>query len=173
MMKGSPHKRGSSNLLAERFAEGAREAGHEVEAFDVAKARIAPCLGCDACRRTGRCRYDDDMAAVRDGLLGSDMAVFVTPLYYFGMSAQLKTAIDRFYAFNAELSGKRLDAALVAAAWDDKDWTMRDLAGHYQTICRYLGLEDRGMVLGAGCGTPAMTGASPLMRKAYDLGRSL
>lgn len=48
------------------------------------------------------------MAGLKEQILGSDMVVFVTPLYYFGMSAQLKTVIDRFYSFNGGLSAKGL-----------------------------------------------------------------
>ena len=103
-----------------------------------APALVATPAACPApvCRRMG-------MEELRRRILASDMVVFVTPLYYFGMSAQLKTAIDRFYSFNDELSAKHLKTALIAAAWDSNDWTMHDLAGHYQTLCRYLHFNDQ------------------------------
>lgn len=173
IVKGSPHKHGSSNLLAERFEEGAREAGHDVESFDAAHADIRPCLGCDACGMSGECCQADDMAALRDALLAADLVAFATPLYYFGMSAQLKTALDRFYSFNDKLSGKHLKTVLLAAAWDDDEWTMDDLKAHYTTICRYLHFQDTGTVLGTGCGTVPMTRRSRFPQEAYDLGRSL
>ena len=171
----SPHGKGasSSNLLAEHFARGAAEAGHLVETFDAGHADLHPCLGCNHCGMAGPCVRKDDMAAARAAILACDMLVFVTPLYYFGMSAQLKTLIDRFYAFNGELSAKRLKTALIAAAWDGKDDTMRDLAAHYQTLCRYLNFQDMGMILGLGCGTPAMTATSAFPARAFDLGKSL
>ena len=100
MIESSPHRHGSSNLLAERFMEGAKEAGHQIEVFDAARANLHPCLGCDACGMAGPCSQKDDMADLRAKLLETDVAVFVTPLYYFGMSAQLKSMIDRFCAFN-------------------------------------------------------------------------
>ena len=171
----SPHNKGasSSNLLAEHFAQGAAEAGHGVQTFDAGHANLRPCLGCDHCGMAGPCVHKDDMATARAAILACDMLVFVTPLYYFGMSAQLKTLIDRFYAFNGELAAKRLKTALIAAAWDANDWTLRDLAAHYQTLCRYLNFQDMGMILGAGCGTPAMTAASAFPARAFALGRSL
>ena len=113
------------------------------------------------------------MAALRDRLLDADLAVFVTPIYYFGMSAQLKTVIDRFYSFNTQLSGKRLKTVLIAAAWDGDDKTMSYLKEHYLGLCAYLGFRNQGMVLGTGCGTPAMTKGTRHMSAAYDLGRSL
>lgn len=173
IVKGSPHKHGSSNLLAERFEEGAREAGHDVESFDVARADIRPCLGCDACRTTGSCFQQDDMAVLRDALLAADLVAFATPLYYFGMSAQLKTAVDRFNGFNDALAGKGLKTVLLCAAADEDDWTMSSLEAHYAALCRYLRFQDVGTVLAVGCGTVPLTRQSPFPQNAYELGRSL
>ena len=106
-------------------------------------------------------------------LLAADMVVFVTPLYYYGMSAQLKTMVDRFCAFNSSLQAKHLKSALLAAAWNSDSWTFAALEAHYQTLVRYLNLQDMGMVLGTGCGTPAMTARSPFPQAAYRLGRQL
>ena len=173
IIESSPHKNGSSNLIAERFMEGAREAGHQVAVFDAARANLHPCLGCGACGMAGPCVQKDDMASLREMLLQADMAVFVTPLYYFGMSAQLKTVIDRFYSFTGQLSAKGLKTALIAAAWDSNDWTMQDLSAYYQTLCRYMHFQDQGMILGTGCGTVSMTKNSAFPRKAYEFGKSL
>jgi len=173
VLESSPHTSGSSNLLASEFVRGATEVGHVVEVCDVAHADISPCLGCDHCRVTGECVHEDDMRAVRDRLLSADMVVFVTPLYYFGMSAQLKTAIDRFYAFNGELMARRMKSALLAVAWDSNTWTMEALAEHYRVLVRYLHLQDRGSILGVGCGTVDMTARSEFPQRAYELGRSM
>lgn len=173
VIESSPHKHGSSNLLAESFIRGAQEAGHTVDVFDAGHAKLGPCFGCDRCRTAGPCVQKDDMTAARAGILGADMLVFVTPLYYFGMSAQLKTLIDRFYAFNGELGAKHLKTALIAASWDAQDWTMASLKQHYETICRYLGFQDQGQLLGTGCGTVEMTRGSGFPEKAYEFGRDL
>ena len=173
MIESSPHKHGSSNLLASEWMRGATEAGHKVQIFDAARASLHPCIACDVCGMAGPCVHKDDMAQLQEALLASDMVVFVTPLYYFGMSAQLKTVIDRFYSFNGKLSAKRLKSALIAAAWDDEEWTMQDISAHYQTLCRYLNLQDQGMILGTGCGTVSMTQASKFPALAYELGKSL
>ena len=101
------------------------------------------------------------------------MLVFVTPLYYYGMSAQLKTLVDRFCAINSSITRRHMKSALLSAAWNADDWTFEALAAHYRTLVRYLDLDDQGMVLGAGCGTPAMTARSPYPKQAYALGRQL
>lgn len=106
LVQGSPHKKGSSNMLAEQFMEGAKAAGHTVNVCDAAHANLHPCNGCEACGMAGDCVQHDDMEKARQSILGSDMMVFVTPIYYFGMSAQLKMFIDRFYSFTTQLSSK-------------------------------------------------------------------
>ncbi len=173
MLKGSPHKNGSSNLLAAQFAAGAKEAGHSVEELDVAHMDMHPCLGCGHCKMDGPCVHKDDNETIKDALLNADMAVFVTPIYYYSMSAQLKMVIDRFYSYTRKLSGKNLKACLITAAWDSDDDVMPYTADHYQKICRYMHFEDCGMVLGKGCGTPEMTKASPYMEEAYVLGKNI
>lgn len=91
-------------MLAESFIRGAKEAGHSVQIIDAAHADIHPCTGCVRCGYEGPCVQKDDMEAIRRVILDSDMMVFVTPLYYYGMSAQIKTLIDRFCAFNSSIS---------------------------------------------------------------------
>lgn len=173
IITGSPHKKGSSNCLAERFIEGAKEAGHSVERFDVAFMNIHPCLGCDHCGMNGPCVQRDDVAQIRDVLLSADMAVFVTPIYYFGVSAQLKMVIDRFYSYTTKLSGRHLKAALITAAWDSNEDAMPCTVAYYQKLCRYMNFRDQGMVLGLGCGTRSMTEHTSYPEQAYLLGKSL
>lgn len=173
VIESSPHKTGSSNLLAKNFVRGAKEAGNTVTVFDVASANIHPCLACEACGMSGPCTQKDDMEKLKELILQSEMIVFVTPLYYFGMSAQLKIAIDRCYSFNSMLHAKDLKTALIAAAWDSNEKKMQPLVEHYRMICRYLGFKDMGMTLGLGCGTPSMTQRTVYPQKAYELGKSI
>ena len=124
VMRGSPNRKGSSNLLADEFIRGAKEAGHYIDLFDTASANLHPCNGCNVCGMSEPCCQKDDGGIMREKILMTDMIVFATPLYYFDFSAQLKTAIDRFYSFNGKLMRKRLKAALLVAAWNDDTWTM-------------------------------------------------
>lgn len=173
VLLGSPNRQGSSHLLAECFRQGAQEAGHTVEIIDVAHADVHPCTGCIHCGYEGPCSQQDDMQEIRAKILDADMMVFVTPLYYYGMSAQLKTLIDRFCAFNSSLHSKHMKSALLTVAWNSDDWTFDALEAHYKTLVRYLNLQDMGMVLGYGCGTPSMTAHSDYPSKAYQLGNRL
>ena len=174
ILQGSPNTDGSTALLCNEFSQGARHTGHSVECIDIARLSIAPCLGCVQCGYGARpCVQHDDMQIVRKKILDADMVVFATPLYYYGMSAQLKTVIDRFCADNIAIDNKQLKASLITAAWNSDSWTFEALVAHYQTLCRYLNMQDKGMVLGYGCGTPDMTKRSHAMKEAYDLGASL
>ena len=173
VLEGSPNKKGSSNLLADAFIRGAKEAGHAVEIIDAAHADLHPCTGCVHCGYEGPCVQKDDMELFRKQILRADMLVFVTPLYYYGMSAQLKILVDRFCAINSSIHRKNMKSALIAAAWNADDWTFEALECHYKTLVRYLNLDDRGRVLGYGCGTVSMTKQSQYPNKAYQLGKKL
>ena len=173
VLEGSPNPHGSSNMLADHFIRGAKEAGHTVKVIDAAHADIHPCTGCIHCGYEGPCVLKDDVETFRKDILEADMMVFVTPLYYYGMSAQLKTLIDRFCAFNSSIQRKHMKSALLTAAWNSDGWTFDALEAHYKTLVQYLKLKDMGMVLGKGCGTPSMTQHSKYPKQAYELGKKL
>ena len=173
ILQGSPNVDGSTAMLAAEFANGAREAGHDAEIVNVASLDIEPCTGCVACGYGGPCALSDDFDDLREQILAADMLVFATPLYYYGMTAQLKAVVDRFCSANPRISGKRLKSALLAVAWNDDDWTFEALESHYDTLVRYLNLQDCGRVLGGGCGTPGMTARSGYPKRARSLGASL
>lgn len=173
VLMGSPNERGSTYLLADAFRRGAEESGYEVQLIDVAHARLQPCGGCIACGYDGLCVQKDDMERIGTAILGADMLVFATPLYYYGMSAQLKTVIDRFCALNGRIQRKHMKSALLSVAWNADNWTFEALEAHYHTLVRYLNFQDQGMVLGRGCGTPSMTRASIYLEQARQLGKNL
>ena len=173
VLQGSPNKKGSTFILADCFRQGAEDAGHTVEMIDVAHAKIHPCTGCIHCGYEGPCVQKDDVESIRKKILGADMLVFATPLYYYGMSAQLKILIDRFCAFNSSIQRKGMKSALLTVAWNSDSWTFEALEAHYKTLVRYLNLTDMGMVLGYGCGTPSMTEHSKYPQQAYQLGNRL
>ena len=173
VLEGSPNKNGSTHILADCFRQGAEGAGHTVELINVAHAKIHLCIGCIHCGYEGPCVQKDEVEAIRGKILEADMMVFATPLYYYGMSAQLKTMVDRFCAFNSSIQRKHMKSALLAVAWNSDNWTFEALEAHYKTLVRYLNLQDRGMVLGYGCGTPSMTEHSQFPQQAYHLGNCL
>ena len=119
----------------------------------------------------GQMNQPDQVAAITVALPLSYFLTALTNLY--GMSAQLKIMIDRFCAFNSSIQRKRMKSALLTVAWNSDNWTFDALQAHYQTLVRYLNLEDMGMVLGRGCGSLAMTRQSRFPKQAYELGRGI
>lgn len=88
-----------------------------------------------------RCVQKDDVEMIRKKLLASDMVVFATPLYYYGMTAQLKAVVDRFCAYNSSLNSRHLKSALLTGAWNADNWTFDALVAHYKTLVRYYELH--------------------------------
>ena len=174
VLESSGNKNGSSNMLAREFIRGAKEAGHSITEYDVIHADIRPCIGCNHCGMSGPCVQKDDYETKLKNLIrAADMLVFVMPVYYYNWPAQLKTIDDRFYSFTGELTAMRKNAALITVAWDNTDSAFEVVNAYYRRICDYMEFRDLGMVIGKGCGTPAMTRRSKYMKEAYELGRKL
>ena len=76
-------------------------------------------------------------------------------------------------AFNGRMQRKHMKSALLSVAWNADNWTFDALKAHYHTLVRYLNLQDQGMVLGRGCGTPSMTRGSIYPEQARQLGQNL
>lgn len=173
VLTGSPHKRGTTNLLAEQFIKGAKDAQNEVTRFDSAFAKVHPCIGCER-RGTGKntCVFQDDMIELYKRIIDADAVVLATPLYYHGYSAQLKTVIDRFHGIDDLIRGQSKKAALLAAGANPNKWITDGLLVTYHTELRYLGWIDRGTVLASGCYSAEDIAETNYPQMAYELGRS-
>lgn len=170
----SPRRDGNSNHLAGRFMDGAEAAGHSVVTFDAARHKISPCLACDHCRReVGVCVFRDGMDLLRPHLLEADMVVFVTPTYYYGMSAQMKTVIDRFYAINDRLKEVPKKAVLIATCADDAEMDLRPMVDSYKAVIGYLGWEDAGTLVATSLWKCGEAESSQFNQQAYDLGKNI
>lgn len=170
----SPHPKQESTsiYLADRFTEGARSAGHEVFTFDAANSNTHPCRGCDMCHMDGPCVIGDDIENIlMPKMLEADMLVLNTPLYYYGMSAQLKIIVDRFYSRTGKLHGKK--SLLITTAYNSSDWTMEAISSHYDTLVSYMEWDNVGSVLGLGCGSRQLVERSKFGDMAYKIGANL
>ena len=81
----------NSEMLAEKFAEGAKASGNEVEKISLRGKEIKFCIGCLSCQRTGACVFRDDVPAIMEKVLHADVVCWATPIYYYEMSGQMKT----------------------------------------------------------------------------------
>ena len=118
ILVGSMRKNGNTDLLAQAFAEGARE-NNFVEIVSVADYKVNPCIGCNSCftREGNKCFQNDDMDGIYEKLKVADMVVVTSPIYFYGISAELKAVIDRLHTpMRNEFSIKKLALLLVGAA---------------------------------------------------------
>lgn len=173
VLTGSPRKNGNSAYLAEQFIKGAKESGHEVFHFDCAQHKVEGCTACNHCGMNGDCVLKDDFEAVRPHIVAADMVVFISPMYYFGFSAQLKKVIDRFYAINGQIKGKRKKTAFMMTYANTAAKEAQPMLMHYSTLAEYLGWEDTGTVVAPGVWTAGSIRNTNYGEKAYQLGKNL
>lgn len=95
MISTSPRKNGNSETLAAAFLNGAKDGGNTVEKISLYDKTIGFCKGCLACQKTKRCVIHDDADMIAQKMLNADVLVFATPIYYYEMSGQMKTMLDR------------------------------------------------------------------------------
>lgn len=169
VLTGSPHPNGTSAKLVEEFLKGGTEAGNQVERFDTAILKIHPCLACGYCRRKGKgCIQQDDMQTIYKSLLQSDVIVFASPLYYYGLTAQLKTALDRFYAISRQLKDKEI---ILLLAFSDDDISAADgVLCSFRSMCDHLSMRMSKTVFAKGCPTADSLDAQYL-QQAYEIGK--
>lgn len=116
-------KGGNSDSLAEAFANGAREAGNEVEIISLADKTIGFCKGCLACGKTQRCMINDDAVEIAEKMKNAETIAFATPVYYYSVSGQLKTMLDRANPlFTTDYNFR--DIYLLASAAEDGEETV-------------------------------------------------
>lgn len=173
VITGSAHRHGTSALLADKFIEGAKEAGHEVFRFDAAFKNIHGCIGCDTCnKKSNGCVFKDDMEELNPHILQSDVIVFVSPIYYYNINAQLKSTIDRFYANNSALQGNKKTTLLLSMA----DVSIESAEGpeyFFKHFADYMGWDNLGVISATNSWTREDIEKTDFPQKAYELGRKL
>jgi len=94
-ISGSPRRNGNTELLIREFMRGAEAGGHKTELIILSELKISPCTSCGSCQKDGKCIINDDMQLMHKKLLEADCIAFASPIYFCGVSAQLKSFIDR------------------------------------------------------------------------------
>lgn len=173
VITGSPHKNGTSASLAEQFIKGAEEAGHNVIRFDAAQNQVHPCIACERCHNTNKgCVFKDGMEELNPQLLSADVVAFVSPIYYYTISAQIKAVIDRFYANDTALH-KNKKAVIMLTMADDTEESALGALQTFSGMTNFLEWEIVGTVVGTDCGTIDDIRKTDYPKQAYTLGKSL
>jgi multimeric flavodoxin WrbA len=176
---GSPRKKGNSSALAARISRGAKSAGAEVETVFLHGLKISPCRGCDTCQKNDSkgCAIKDNMQDIYPKLVKADAWVIASPVYWFTMSAQTKTFMDRCYALTAyaenPFAGKRIAIAMSYGDVDPVKSGCVNALRTFQDAFRYTGSKIIGMVYGSATKAGEIQNNEALMREAEDLGKRL
>jgi len=167
-------RRGSnSDMLADKFMEGAKAAGHEVEKISLVDKNIQFCKGCLGCQKLGHCIINDDVNPIMARVLKADVVVWATPIYYYEMSGQMKTLIDRMNAMYAQDYQFRDVYLLTTAAEDEEQTPKRAEAGLTGWIDCYPKSRLAGTLFCGGVNDAREIEGHAKLHAAYDLGKAI
>jgi len=176
ILNGSPRKQGNTSALVVEFTRGAKEAGHTVTEFFLDGMDIHGCKGCFG-GHSGRecpCVQKDDMVQIYPAVRECDVIVLATPLYYWNMSGQIRTAVDRLFALEEGdgnlLRGRDRSSALLMAA---EGYGFEDVLTYYDHLMEHLRWKNLGHVLAGGNGEIGDITGKPELEQAYELGKSI
>lgn len=155
ILNGSPRGNGNTSTLIRCFTQGAEGAGHTVTCFHLQKMDIRGCLGCCKGGKDPKspCVQKDDMEKIYPVYQAADVVVLASPMYYWGISGQLKCAFDRLFAV-AELdpgyANPQKDCVLLMAAEGDTQENFAPVKNYYDALLHHLGWRDLGVVYAGG-----------------------
>lgn len=172
ILSSSPRQGGNSDRLCDGFLRGAREAGHDVEKIFLKDKTIHYCTGCSVCSMFGKpCPQQDDAASVVQRMIDADVIVMATPVYFYTMSAQMKTLIDRCCARYLEIRGKEF-YFILSAAETSVPMMERTVEGFRGFLDCLEDPVERGVVYGVGAWKVGEIEDKPAMREAYEMGKN-
>lgn len=164
----------NSEILAKETEHGAIDAGHDVEFITLKDKQIAFCKGCMACQRLGKCVINDDAVWITEKIKNADVIVWATPVYYYEMSGQMKTLIDR--ANSLFSTGKNFsEVYLITTSADSSESVIQTVINGLNgwNAC-FNGVRFKGYVNGAGLDNPGdVNFRKDLMEKAYNMGKNI
>ena len=179
ILNGSPRPKGNTKALITSFIKGAEAAGNEILCFDLQKMDIHGCLGCCGGGKDEAhpCVQRDDMEKIYPAYREADVVVLASPMYYWGISGQLKCAFDRLFAV-AELTpnyeNPHKDCILLMAAEGDTESNFAPVKAFYEGLVSHLGWNNRGIVYAGGnMDAGAILGKPEQLAQAEALGRSI
>ena len=174
LITGSSRKNGTSNYLAEQFIKAVTENGHKVFKFDSAHSDTKACIGCNNCEMGNNpCVFEDDFSKLKENILSSDIIVFVTPVYYFGFSSQIKKVIDRFYSIDMRIKQSHKKGILISVQHSQSEEVTEALKTHYNTILNWLNIKNIGVINAVGIECVSHLKKTEYPQKVYELGKSI
>lgn len=180
---GSEKIDGNTDKLCKAFISGAAENGNTAVRFHLGEHHINGCRGCNACRAAGKCVIDDGFSDFLEEFRIADIVVFATPLYFWGISSQLKALIDRFYSIGVKSEKgyysypkKKCMLLVTAADRSNHFWTFESVENYYHRFVKYMNWENLGEMEAGSCGgsnTERCIEETDWLLKAHAKGSSL
>lgn len=166
----SLRNKSNSDILAEKFAEGARAAGSDVEVISLKGKKIAFCVGCNTCQKTRKCAINDDAREIVSKMHDADVIAFATPIYYYEMSGQMKTLLDRANPlFDSDYKFRKI-YFIGTAAEDEEETPSRAISGLNGWIDCFDRAEFAGSVFVGRVTDPEEISDNEKLGKAYEAG---
>ena len=164
----------NSDALAESLIRGARDAGHEVEHISLKGKDLKFCTGCLACQKTQQCVLKDDAVRIAERVKASDTLVFATPIYYYEMSGQMKTLLDRLNPLYPSDYRFRKVYMLMTAAEDEDYVPEKAVNGLQGWVDCFEEAEFAGSLFCGGINDPGeAAGRKEEQHEAYEFGEKL
>ena len=173
ILSGSPRKGGNTDLLVEAFVKGASQK-HQVEVISVHDYKVNPCMGCNACfvSKNNTCVQKDDIPIIYEKMAHADILVIASPVYFYGLSAQLKAVIDRCHnPIRDTFKIKKTSLLLVGAATLPE--LFDSILAQYQLCLNFFNLEDVGRVLVRGVKDKGDIKNTNALNEAFELGQNI
>ena len=167
-------RRGSnSDMMTDQFVAGAKAAGHEVEKISLVGKEIQFCKGCLGCQKLGRCVINDDVNDIMAKVLQADVICWATPIYYYEMSGQMKTLIDRMNAMYEQDYQFRDVYLLTTAAENETETPKRAEIGLTGWIDCYPKSRLAGHLFCGGVNEAREIEGNAKLREAFELGEKI
>ena len=141
LFNGSPRK-GNTCTALEALKKGLSHiADLEIKEIKANDVRVSPCIACDTCGSSGHCIADDDTNEIIDAVVEADVLIFASPVYWWGVTAQLKSIIDKFYSQAEKLHTKKKAGTIIIGEAEQEDPQYQLIPKQFACICDYLGWE--------------------------------
>ncbi len=164
----------NSDILAGKVAEGARDAGHEVEVISLKGKSLGFCKGCFVCQKTQKCVIKDDAVTIAEKVREAETLVFATPIYYYEMSGQMKTLLDRLNPLYPSDYKFRNVYMLSTAAEDENFVCEKAVSGLNGWVDCFGKAEFKGSLFCGGINDMGeAAGKEEELKEAYEFGKAL
>ena len=166
---GSPHPEGNTSYLVDEAFKELSSQGIDTEKIVLGQCVVNPCQGHAKCGTFTVCKIKDDAPGIIEKYNQADGVILASPVYFFNVSAQMKTFIDRnFFTFTHGGKKKATCAGLIAIGGgggaDETIGALKRLAGLPEEDC---------FVLAGYTGQDAAKNKPDLVKKARDIGRKM